>query len=121
MHRRPIPSFLLFAALALTACEKTPPAGPAPTGATAGRRVAIAVGEQGYQPASVTVTAGQPVTLVFTRTSEQGCGTQVVFPTLNLRRDLPLNQPVEVSLTPSAGAIAFTCGMNMMRGSVVAQ
>ncbi|TAK24439.1 MAG: cupredoxin domain-containing protein [Myxococcaceae bacterium] len=116
MNRRTIPSLLLLASLALAGCNKA-----APTGATGGRRVAIAVGEQGYSPASVTVPAAQPVTLVFTRTSDQGCGTQVVFPSLNIRRDLPLNQPVEVTLTPAVGTIAFTCGMNMLRGSVVAQ
>lgn len=120
MTRRQIPSLLLLAAVTI-GCGRAPSNAPAPTGTTTGRRVAITVGEQGYQPASVTVPAGQPVTLVFTRTSDQGCGTQVVFPSLNLRRDLPLNQPVEVAMTPTAGTIAFTCGMNMFRGSVVAQ
>ena len=84
-------------------------------------RVAITIGEQGYQPASVTVVAGQPTTLVFTRTTDHTCGQQVVFPALGIRRDLPLNQPVEIVVTPAAGTITFTCGMDMMRGSVVAR
>ena len=84
-------------------------------------RVAIRVDAQGYHPTNVAVRAGQPVTLVVTRTSDEGCGQQIVFPSLNIRRDLPLNQAVEIAITPAAGTMAFTCGMGMMRGSVVAQ
>ena len=113
---------VLVAAALSQGCAKSPSAPGAPAAATtAGHRIAITVGEQGYQPSSVNVPAAQPVTLVFTRTSDQGCGTQVVFPSLNLRRDLPLNQPVEVTFTPAVGTLAFTCGMNMLRGAVVAQ
>jgi plastocyanin domain-containing protein len=61
------------------------------------------------------------VTLVFTRTADDGCGAQLVFPSLNIRRDLPLNEPVEVAFTPTVGTTAFTCGMSMLRGSVVAR
>ncbi len=117
-------TLLLMAALA-AGCEKNRPADGREhshgSASAVGDRVAVTVNAQGYQPASVTVHAGRPVTLVFTRTTDDGCGAQLVFPTLNIRRDLPLNQPVEVPLTPAAGTIPFTCGMNMMRGSVMAQ
>jgi plastocyanin domain-containing protein len=95
---------------------------PAPS-ATAGdtSRIEIRVTGEGYHPSTVTVAAGRPTTLVFTRTEEQGCGTEVAFPSLSIRRLLPLNVPVEVTFTPTAGTIAFTCGMGMLRGSVVAQ
>ncbi|MDP3220915.1 MAG: cupredoxin domain-containing protein [Deltaproteobacteria bacterium] len=109
----------LLVGAALAGCERTPPA-PGPVGAS-GNRVAITVNAQGYQPPSVTVPAGRPVTLVFTRTVDDGCGAQLVFPSLNIRRDLPLNEPVEVTFTPTAGTTAFTCGMSMLRGAVVAQ
>jgi plastocyanin domain-containing protein len=47
---------------------------------------------------------------------------RLVFPTTNVRRDLPLNQAVEVPVTvPASGSLAFTCGMNMYQGSVVVQ
>ncbi len=97
------------------------PRATAPTAAPTAGRIAIAVGPEGYQPSSVTVPAGRPVTLVFTRTSDRGCGHTVVFPTLGLRRDLPLNQPVEIVVTPAAGTLTFTCGMEMLRGTIVAQ
>jgi len=107
--------FLLIAAALLGGCNREPAA------ASTGPRVAITVGDRGFQPTSANVRAGQPVTVVFTRTSDNECGTQVIFPTLNIRRDLPLNQPMEVTFTPTAGTITFTCGMNMLRGSIVAR
>jgi plastocyanin domain-containing protein len=46
----------------------------------------------------------------------------VVFPSLNIKRPLPLNEPVVIEFTPAkAGDIAFACGMNMLKGVVVAQ
>jgi Cu+-exporting ATPase len=46
----------------------------------------------------------------------------VVFPSLNIKRTLPLNEPVVIEFTPAkTGEIAFACGMNMLRGAVVVQ
>src|SRR4051794_5299357 len=82
----------------------------------------ITVDGEGYHPSTVTVPASRPATMVFTRTSDDGCGQQLVFPDLNLRRDLPLNQPVVVTVNaPASGRVAFTCGMGMYRGAVVVQ
>jgi plastocyanin domain-containing protein len=62
------------------------------------------------------------VRLVFTRTTDEGCGQQLVFPDLDMRRDLPLDTPVAVDLDmPASGAVRFTCGMDMYQGSVLAQ
>lgn len=84
--------------------------------------IAIAVGARGYTPSEVEAAAGAPVRLVFTRTSDDGCGQQLVFPDLDIRRDLPLGEPVAVDLTmPATGRVAFTCGMDMYRGAVVAR
>lgn len=86
------------------------------------REVAVQVGAQGYEPAEVTAAAGSPLRLVFTRTTDEGCGQQLVFPTLDIRRDLPLNQPVAVDLTvPESGRVRFTCGMDMYDGALVVQ
>jgi cobalt-zinc-cadmium efflux system membrane fusion protein len=93
------------------------------TGNAPGRDVQtarITVGEQGYEPARVTVRAGVPARLTFVRTTDKTCGTAVVFPSLNIRRELPLNQPVEIELTPhTTGNVEFVCGMNMLRGTVI--
>jgi len=84
------------------------------------RAIPVEVGAHGYTPGEVSATAGEEVRLVFTRTSDEGCGQQLVFPDLNLRRDLPLGEAVPVDITmPVSGTVAFTCGMGMYRGSVV--
>lgn len=84
------------------------------------RSIAVEVGGSGYSPSEVTAAAGEEVRLVFTRTSDDGCGQQLVFPDMNIRRDLPLDEAVPVDITmPASGTVAFTCGMGMYRGSVV--
>ena len=102
-----------LAVLLLTfACHHDPASG----------RVAIRADEKGFTPSSVTVEKGKPATLVFTRTSDATCATQVVFPDLNIKKDLPLNKPVDVEVPTSAPrTLSFACGMNMFKGSVVIQ
>lgn len=116
--------------LATSACDKPATVvGNAPTPTTAASAplaaanpIAISVDADGYHPESVHAAAGKPARLVFTRTTDEGCGQQLVFPALGLRKDLPLNQPVGVDITmPASGSVAFTCGMNMYRGSVLVQ
>jgi hypothetical protein len=80
----------------------------------------IVVNDQGFEPAKVTLRAGTPVRLTFIRTTDKTCGTEVVFPSLNIKRALPLNEPVVIEFMPAkAEEIAFACGMNMLRGAVV--
>jgi cobalt-zinc-cadmium efflux system membrane fusion protein len=84
------------------------------------QNVKIMVNEQGYEPAKVTLRAGVPARLTFVRTTDQTCGTEVVFPSLNIKKALPLNEPVVIDLTPAkSGDMAFACGMNMLHGTVV--
>ena len=49
--------------------------------------------EKGYEPATVTLRAGTPARITFVRTTDKTCGTEVVFPSLNIKRALPLNSP----------------------------
>lgn len=82
----------------------------------------IVAAEQGYEPAKVSLRAGVPARLTFVRTSDKTCGTEIVFPSLNIKRALPLNEPVLIEFTPAkAGDIEFACGMNMLKGVVVVQ
>lgn len=110
---------LVFAlVVALPSCKKESDAAAAP-GADS---IAISVDAAGYHPAEANAPAGKPVKLVFTRTTDEGCGQQLVFPDLNIRKDLPLKQPVTVEFTmPASGKVAFACGMDMYRGSIVAK
>ena len=78
--------------------------------------------EQGYEPAKVTLRAGTLARITFVRTTDKTCGTEVVFPSLKIKRALPLNEPVVIEFTPAkSGDIAFACGMNMLHGTVVVQ
>jgi plastocyanin domain-containing protein len=78
------------------------------------------VTDQGYEPAKVTLRAGTPARITFVRTSDKTCGTEVVFPSLNIKKPLPLNEPVVIEFTPAtSGEIAFACGVNMLHGTVV--
>jgi plastocyanin domain-containing protein len=73
-----------------------------------------------YTPARIEVPAGQPVTLRFIRKDASPCAEKVLFNDFSLGRDLPLNTPVDITLTPEApGEYAFTCQMQMYRGALV--
>ena len=60
----------------------------------------VVVTEQGFEPAKLTLRARTPVKITFVRTTDKTCATEVVFPSLNIRRALPLNQPVAIEFTP---------------------
>ncbi len=81
----------------------------------------VTVSDQGFEPSRLTLRAGVPARVTFTRTSDTTCATTVVFPSLNITRELPLRQKVTIEFTPESGEIAFACGLNMFRGSVVAR
>jgi hypothetical protein len=82
----------------------------------------VRVTQHGYDPAKLEFPANQPVTLAFTRESPSACGAEVVFPSLSIRKVLPLGETVLVSLPPqSSGEIRFSCGMGMLRGMIVAR
>jgi plastocyanin domain-containing protein len=81
----------------------------------------VNVTECGYEPSSVPAQVGQKLALVFKRISDKGCGGEVVFPAQHIRKELPLNQEVVVEITPKENeSISFTCGMGMLKGTVVA-
>ena len=89
-------------------------------GAMTERPIEIRVTEEGFVPAKVVVPAGRPVTVVFRRTTERTCATEVVFPALRRRVALPLDRPVHVTLRPRSNrSIEFACGMGMYSGKIV--
>ncbi len=84
--------------------------------------VAITVTEKGFEPAVVTVTQGRPVTLVVTRKTEHTCATEFVLAEQDIRKELPLGKPVEITFTPAhAGELRYACGMDMLSGKIVVQ
>jgi plastocyanin domain-containing protein len=106
-----------FAACASAGNETAAP--PNPVAANASEPIKITVATN-FEPKSVEVKKGQPVTLAFFRKDEKNCGDEVVFPKLGIRKKLPVGETVSVELTPQeTGEIAFTCGMDMMRGKLI--
>ena len=83
--------------------------------------VEIEAGRMGYDPGVVVLQAGVPARLVFTRTVDSACSSQVKIPAFDVPvTDLPMNEPVEVAFTPTeGGAFEFVCGMDMQRGSIM--
>jgi plastocyanin domain-containing protein len=101
--------------------ERRKAAVAAKVGATGVQQAVIRV-EGGYAPSRVRVRAGRPARLVFDRREESSCSEEVVFPALGIRRFLPAHQRTGVDL-PAArpGTYEFTCGMGMLRGSLVVE
>ena len=84
------------------------------------KTVEIEVTKDGFSPPSVNVEAGARVDLVFVRRTDETCAKEVAVPSMNARKALPLNERVSIRLPPSkAGTLAFACGMNMLKGTVV--
>jgi RND family efflux transporter MFP subunit len=83
------------------------------------QNVTIAVTKDGFTPESFTVRKNLPVRLTFVRKVEATCATDVVIADYDIKRELPLNEPVVIEFTPEkAGTISFACGMNMQRGRI---
>jgi plastocyanin domain-containing protein len=86
----------------------------------AGQAVTMKVTDKGFEPASVTVKKGEPVTLAITRTTERTCATEIVIDEHGIKTALPLNKEVKVTFTPKkAGELKYGCAMNKMIGGVL--
>jgi plastocyanin domain-containing protein len=109
---------ILAAALAGVGC-KDKAAGGADSVLSAGA-VQVTADENGFKPSSVTFKKGAPASLVFTRTTDETCATEVVFPELNVKKDLPKGKPVTVDIpTDKEQKLTFQCGMGMYKSAVV--
>ena len=81
--------------------------------------VTVTLTEKGYQPDSFKLRKGIPARITFVRKVEATCGAEIVLAEYNIKRELPLNQPVVVEFTPSkTGEFKFACGMDMLRGKI---
>jgi len=119
---------LAFGALAACSKKADKPAAPPPAPITAGtvgsdglRHVTIEANKSGYTPDKIAGKPGEKLVLVFTRTADSECISQLKAPDGKMV-DLPMNKPVEVAVTvPQTGEVGFACGMDMVHGAVVAE
>ena len=86
------------------------------------QKVTVALTEKGYEPDSLKLRRGVPAQVTFIRKVSATCATELVIPEYDIKRALPLNEPVLVAFTPNkAGRFTFSCGMGMLKGSLVVQ
>jgi len=72
-----------------------------------------------YTPAHIQVEQGKPLTLRFIRKDASPCAEKVIFDSLNISADLPIDQPVDIQIpTQNTGNFDFTCQMQMYRGKL---
>lgn len=76
----------------------------------------------GYTPDVITVKAGTPVRLNFTRKEASMCSEMVVFDGIDRSAKLPEGETVAIEFRPDQpGEIPFQCQMGMLRGKVVVE
>lgn len=89
--------------------------------ASAPREIKITV-NFGYKPEVVKVKAGETVRLLFHRTEDSKCTEEVVFPDFNIRKALPAFRSTAVQLQPKKkGTFTYSCGMDMLHGTLVVE
>ena len=85
----------------------------------AGRDIAVRV-RGGYDPETIYAEAGLPLRIVFSREESSACSEQVVFPAFGKSATLPQGKKVAVNLLPETpGEYEFSCGMGMLRGTLI--
>ncbi len=76
----------------------------------------------GYAPSEVRAPVGKTLRIVFDRRDDSPCSEEVVFPDFGVRKFLPPGEKTTVEIAPDRpGRFSFTCGMGMLRGTVVAE
>jgi plastocyanin domain-containing protein len=132
------PLFFALVVLGLSSCKKEeaapvpapvaaapvkapePAPKPAAPAALEKGKIALEVTGDGFVPSNVTVKAGEPVTLVVTRKTDETCATELLIEGTDIKTALPLNQAVEIAWTPTKpGKVKFGCAMDMMVGGLL--
>ncbi len=74
----------------------------------------------GYSPSTIHAHAGKVLRLHFFRDEDADCSREVVFRDFGIRKELPAYQTTTIVLRPEhAGTFRFSCGMDMIEGSLV--
>ncbi len=119
MKKRILTALLAIASVSVAAgfAQAAPKAKPAPKPVP--QKITITLPE-GYKDNKVAVKAGKPVALTFFLKSDAGCGDTVTVPAAKWKKDLKIGEKATVVYTPKkSGKLAFACGMDMMKGSLI--
>lgn len=75
--------------------------------------------EGGYKPGIIKIFKDKPATLTFTRKDPNTCLEEIVLPDYKIKKFLPMNTPVTITLPPPhPGKSGIHCGMNMFHGRI---
>lgn len=73
----------------------------------------------GYQPDFITLPKNKTTKIHFMRRDPSPCLEEVVLADFKIRKYLPLNKQVTITITPKkTGEFTFSCGMNMFHGKL---
>lgn len=83
----------------------------------------VVVRGSGYTPSRIAVRRNVPVRLLFEQTTSSACAAQVQIPDLDVAKTaLPKGVETPIEFTPTeAGTYVFTCGMEMLEGTIVVE
>lgn len=83
--------------------------------------VRVIVRNTGYEPDRIQLEAGVPAKVVFVQEADSHCASQIQIPDFGVPvTDLPEGRETVVEFSPEqAGTFTFTCGMSMMRGTIL--
>lgn len=92
---------------------------PAEAQKPVGRLIAVSVTNDGFSPSKIDVKKGETVTLRFTRTTKSECLKAISIPDLKIEKDLPMDTPVDVVMTPEKeGPMVLQCWMAMVKATI---
>lgn len=76
----------------------------------------------GYKPENIKIKNGKSTKLIFERRDPNSCLEEIVIPDFKIKKYLPLNEKVEITLTPDKKGIFQThCGMGMFHGKIIVE
>jgi hypothetical protein len=108
-----------FITFLLTPKDAQAAAAPTKAGGAPVQEVTITVAG-GYEPSEVKLKKGVPARLRFIRKDTGGCTEQLLIPDFGVKQVLPGLTETVVEFTPDkAGSFPFTCGMKMLKGTLV--
>jgi Cu(I)/Ag(I) efflux system membrane fusion protein len=83
--------------------------------------VRVVVRNTGYTPDRIRLVAGTPAKIVFVQQANSHCAAQIQIPDFGVPvTDLPQGKETVVQFSPERpGTYTFTCGMDMLRGTIV--
>jgi plastocyanin domain-containing protein len=85
--------------------------------------VRITVENTGYTPNKIRLKQGIPARIIFNQHADTECASHVQIPSMNIKEtELPKGKQTAVEFTPGKnGEFTFTCGMEMLEGTILVQ